>query len=61
MVLPREALGLCIGVPLSLIAGSYLAHQLYGVGRFDPVVIGSNAPALGDAVEQRKVRVGVRA
>jgi len=42
----QVCLGLCIGVPLSLIAGGYLAHQLYGVGRFDPLVIGAASGTL---------------
>ncbi len=32
--------GLCIGVPLALVAGRALAHQLYEVSRLDPVVTG---------------------
>jgi predicted permease len=33
-------IGLCIGTPLAILCGRYLAHQLYGVGRFDPLVLG---------------------
>jgi predicted permease len=32
--------GLCIGTPLAILCGHYLAHQLYGVGRFDPLLLG---------------------
>lgn len=31
--------GLCIGVPSAILCGRYLASQLYGVGRFDPLVL----------------------
>jgi predicted permease len=37
----QVCVGLCIGVPLSLLAGRYLAHQLYGVASFDPLVVGA--------------------
>jgi ABC-type antimicrobial peptide transport system permease subunit len=37
----QVAAGLCIGVPLALVAGRALAHQLYEIGRVDPVVTGS--------------------
>lgn len=33
-------IGLCIGIPLAILCGRYLVHQLYGVGRFDPLVLG---------------------
>jgi predicted permease len=33
-------IGLCIGLPLAILIGRYLAHQLYEVGRFDPLVLG---------------------
>ncbi|MBT9331217.1 ABC transporter permease [Paracidobacterium acidisoli] len=33
------AIGLAIGLPLALIAGIFLAHQLYEVPRFDPLVL----------------------
>ena len=33
-------IGLCIGVPLAMLCGVYLAHQLYGVGRFNPLALG---------------------
>jgi macrolide transport system ATP-binding/permease protein len=39
-------LGLCIGIPLAMVCGRYLAHQLYGVGLFDPLVISGAAVAL---------------
>jgi predicted permease len=32
-------LGLLLGLPLSLAAGSFLGHQLYGMSPYDPVVI----------------------
>jgi len=36
----QVGIGLCIGTPLAILCGRYLAHQLYGVGRFDPLVLG---------------------
>jgi ABC-type antimicrobial peptide transport system permease subunit len=33
-------IGLCIGVPLAILCGFYLAHQLYGVSRFNPIALG---------------------
>jgi predicted permease len=39
-------LGLGIGIPLAIVCGRYLAHQLYGVGLFDPFVLGGAAAAL---------------
>ena len=36
----QVAIGLCIGVPLALLAARALAHQLYAVSRFDPVILG---------------------
>ncbi|HMD20330.1 MAG TPA: ABC transporter permease, partial [Alloacidobacterium sp.] len=35
----QVAIGLCIGLPLATLIGRYLAHQLYKVGRFDPLVL----------------------
>jgi predicted permease len=35
----QVGIGLCIGTPLAILCGRYLAHQLYGVGRFDPLVL----------------------
>jgi len=35
----QVAIGLCIGLPLATLIGRYLAHQLYEVGRFDPLVL----------------------
>jgi predicted permease len=43
----QVGLGLCVGVPLSIACGRYLSHQLYGVARFDPFVLGGAAIALG--------------
>jgi ABC-type antimicrobial peptide transport system permease subunit len=40
-------LGFCIGIPLAIVCGRFLAHQLYGVGLFDPYVLGGAAVALG--------------
>ncbi len=37
----QVAIGLCIGLPLAILIGRYLAHQLYQVGRFDPLVLGA--------------------
>jgi ABC-type antimicrobial peptide transport system permease subunit len=34
------AIGLCIGIPLAMLSGRALAHQLYSVPRFDPLVLG---------------------
>jgi len=36
----QVCLGLCIGLPLALLAGRSLSSQLYGVGRFDPLALG---------------------
>jgi ABC-type antimicrobial peptide transport system permease subunit len=33
-------IGLCIGIPLAILSGRYLAHQLYAVGRFNPIAVG---------------------
>jgi hypothetical protein len=38
--LSQVAIGLCIGVPLAIFSGRYLAHQLYGVGSFNPIAVG---------------------
>ncbi len=35
----QVGVGLCIGIPLAILCGRYLAHQLYGVGQFDPLVL----------------------
>jgi len=39
--LAQTALGLAIGVPLALLAGRAIAAQLYGVGGYDPAVLGA--------------------
>jgi ABC-type antimicrobial peptide transport system permease subunit len=39
-------IGLLIGVPLALLAGRALAHQLYEVGRLDPFAVGLAALVL---------------
>jgi predicted permease len=36
----QVAIGLAIGVPIAILCGRYLAHQLYEVARFDPFVLG---------------------
>ncbi len=42
----QVGIGLCIGIPVAILCGRYLAHQLYGVGRFDPLVLGAAAIVL---------------
>jgi len=42
----QVGLGLCLGIPLAIVCGRYLANQLYGVGRFDPLVLGVATVAL---------------
>jgi predicted permease len=37
--LAQVAIGLTIGVPLAMLCGRWLAHLLYDVGRFDPLVL----------------------
>jgi predicted permease len=36
----QVAIGLFVGIPLAMLSGRALAHQLYAVSRFDPIVIG---------------------
>lgn len=36
----QVAVGLVIGTVIAIVCGRYLAHQLYGVSRFDPLVLG---------------------
>jgi ABC-type antimicrobial peptide transport system permease subunit len=38
--------GLCVGIPLAIVCGRYLSHQLYGVGLYDPFVLGGAAIVL---------------
>jgi predicted permease len=38
--LSQIGIGLCIGVPLALLCGRAMAHQLFGVSSFDPIVLG---------------------
>jgi predicted permease len=38
--LSQVGVGLCVGIPLALLCGRALAHQLYGVSSFDPIVLG---------------------
>jgi ABC-type antimicrobial peptide transport system permease subunit len=33
----QVALGLLLGIPAALLAGHFMASQLYGVGAYDPV------------------------
>jgi predicted permease len=40
------SIGLCAGVPLAILCGRYLAHQLYGITRFNPLSLGGAALAL---------------
>lgn len=37
----QVGIGLCIGIPIAILCGRYLAHQLYGIGHFDPLVFGA--------------------
>jgi predicted permease len=41
------ALGLLLGVPLALDAGGFLGSQLYGVNRYDPLVLSAASFTLG--------------
>jgi ABC-type antimicrobial peptide transport system permease subunit len=45
--LAQAGIGLCIGVPIAVVCGRLLAHQLYGVGRFDPLVLSGAVLILG--------------
>jgi ABC-type antimicrobial peptide transport system permease subunit len=38
--LSQIGIGLCIGIPFALLCGHALAHQLYAVSSFDPIVLG---------------------
>jgi ABC-type antimicrobial peptide transport system permease subunit len=31
--------GLCLGIPLAIVCGRYLSHQLYGLGGFEPLAL----------------------
>jgi ABC-type antimicrobial peptide transport system permease subunit len=44
--LGQAAVGLAIGVPLAILCGRLLAHQLYEVSRFDPLVLGGSVVVL---------------
>ena len=35
----QVGIGLCIGIPVAIVGARYLASQLYGVPRFDPLVL----------------------
>jgi macrolide transport system ATP-binding/permease protein len=39
----QVGVGVCIGIPLAMLCWRYLAHQLYGVGRFNPLALGGAA------------------
>jgi macrolide transport system ATP-binding/permease protein len=43
----QVGIGLCIGIPLAIVCGRYLAQQLYAVGRFDLFVLGEATMVLG--------------
>jgi predicted permease len=38
--LSQIGIGLSIGIPLAIFSGRYLAHQLYGIGSFNPIAVG---------------------
>jgi predicted permease len=42
----QVGIGLCLGIPLAMVCGRYLSHQLYEVGRFDPFSLGGAALVL---------------
>ena len=44
--LAQLGLGLAIGIPAALAGGSLLAHQLYGVKSYDPMIVGAAALVL---------------
>ena len=44
--LSQVGIGLCLGIPMAMLCGRYLAHQLYGVSRFDPFALGGAAIVL---------------
>lgn len=44
--LAQLGLGLAIGIPAALAGGSLLAHQLYGVKSYDPMILGMAAVVL---------------
>lgn len=44
--LAQVGLGLAIGIPTALAGGHLLAHQLYGVGSYDPTIFGAAALVL---------------
>ncbi len=35
----QVCLGLCIGIPLAILCGRYLSHQLYGLAGFEPLTV----------------------
>ena len=39
-VLAQLGLGLAIGIPAALAGGLLLAHELYGVKSYDPIILG---------------------
>jgi ABC-type antimicrobial peptide transport system permease subunit len=42
----QVGVGLSIGIPLAMVCGRYLSHQLYGVSGFEPVTLGAAAVML---------------
>ncbi|MGA8027927.1 MAG: ABC transporter permease [Bryobacteraceae bacterium] len=42
----QVAIGLFTGIPLAIICGRYLSHQLYGVGSFEPLTLGAAVAVL---------------
>ncbi len=42
----QVGIGLCIGVPLALLSGRALQHQLFAVSHFDPIVLGGTVVIL---------------
>ncbi|HTW82366.1 MAG TPA: ABC transporter permease [Terracidiphilus sp.] len=42
----QAGLGMCIGVPIAILCGRLLQSQLYGVNRFDPVVLSGSTLVL---------------
>jgi ABC-type antimicrobial peptide transport system permease subunit len=42
----QVGLGLIIGVPLAILTGRLMASKLYGVGVFNPVILGGAIAAL---------------
>jgi ABC-type antimicrobial peptide transport system permease subunit len=43
----QVGLGLIVGVPIAIAGGRLLAHQLFGVKNYDPIVLGTAVVVLG--------------